>query len=49
MYDLRTLANGTPPDHYRVEYGETPHCGSGDDPFGTLEVRDGQLVYVPRT
>lgn len=49
VYDLRTLANGGSPDHYRVEYGEKPHCGSGDDPFGTLEVRDGQLVYVPRT
>ena len=49
VYDLRTLTRGTPPDHYRVEYGESPHCGSGDDPFGTLEVRDDQLVYVPRT
>ncbi|MYD99252.1 MAG: hypothetical protein F4X98_17950 [Gammaproteobacteria bacterium] len=49
VYDLRTLADGSPPDHYRVEYGENPHCGSGDDPFGTLEVRDGQLVYVPRS
>lgn len=37
------------PDHYRVEFGENPHCGSGEDPFGTLEVRDAQLVYVPRT
>ena len=49
VYDLRTLADGNPPDHYRVEYGENPHCGSGDDPFGALEVRDGQLVYVPRS
>ena len=49
VYDLRTLADGGSPDHYRVEYGENPHCGSGDDPFGTLEVRDEQLVYVPRT
>ena len=49
VYDLRTLADGTPPDHYQVEYGENPHCGSGDDPFGTLEVRDDRLVYVPRT
>lgn len=49
VYDLRTLADGNPPDHYRVEYGENPHCGSGDDPFGTLEVRNGQLVYVPRS
>ena len=49
VYDLRTLADGGSPDHYRVEYDENPHCGSGDDPFGTLEVRDGQLVYVPRT
>ncbi|MCY4059009.1 MAG: hypothetical protein OXG44_13490 [Gammaproteobacteria bacterium] len=49
VYDLRTLSDGNPPDHYLVEYGENPHCGSGDDPFGTLEVRDGQLVYVPRT
>jgi len=48
VYDLRTLADGRPPDHYQVEYGEDPHCGSGDDPFGTLEVRDKQLVYVPR-
>ena len=49
VYDLRTLADGTSPDHYQVEYGENSHCGSGDDPFGTLEVRDDQLVYVPRT
>lgn len=49
VYDLRTLADGTPPDHYRVEYGENPHCGSGHDPLGTLEVRDDRLVYVPRT
>lgn len=49
VYDLRTLSDGNPPDHYRVEYGENPHCGSGDDPFGTLEARDDQLVYVPRT
>lgn len=49
VYDLRTLADGGSPDHYQVEYDENPHCGSGDDPFGTLEIRDGQLVYVPRT
>ena len=49
VYDLRTLSDGNPPDHYRVEYGDNPHCGSGDDPFGTLQVRDDQLVYVPRT
>ena len=49
VYDLRALSDGNPPDHYRVEYGENPHCGSGDDPFGTLEARDDQLVYVPRT
>lgn len=49
VYDLRILAGGGSPDHYRVEYGESPHCGSGDDPFGTLEVRDEQLVYIPRT
>ena len=49
VYDLRTLADGAGPDHYRVEYGEDPHCGSGDDPFGTLEVRNDQLVYVPRS
>ena len=49
VYDLRTLANGNPPDHYRVEYGENPHCGSGDYPLGTLEVRDDRLVYVPRS
>ena len=48
VYDLRTLADGTPPDHYRVEYGENPHCGSSDDPFGMLEVRDDELVYIPR-
>ena len=49
VYDLRSLGDGGSPDHYRVEYRENPHCGSGDDPFGTLEVRDDQLVYVPRT
>ena len=49
VYDLRTLADGAGPDHYRVEYGQNPHCGSGDDPFGILEVRDEQLVYVPRS
>ena len=48
VFDLRALADGRP-DHYQVEYGEDPHCGSGDDPFGTLEVRDDRLVYVPRS
>ena len=47
VYDLRTLPDGRPPDHYQVEYGENPHCGSGDDPFGSLEVRDNELVFVP--
>lgn len=49
VYDLRTLVDGAPLRHYRVEYGENPHCGSGDDPLGTLEVRNDRLVYVPRT
>lgn len=44
--------DGGPPNHYQVESGVSPHvsahCGSGDDPFGKLEVRDDQLIYVPR-
>lgn len=48
VYDLRSLTDGGPITHYKIEYGEQPHCGSGDDPFGTLELRGNQLVYVPR-
>lgn len=48
VYDLRTLTDGGTPKHYRIEYVEEPHCGSGDGLFGTLEVRDDRLVYVPR-
>ncbi|MCY3841701.1 MAG: hypothetical protein OXH09_24165, partial [Gammaproteobacteria bacterium] len=48
VYDVRAIVDGGPPNHYQVETGESPHCGSGDDPFGRLEVRDGQLTYVPR-
>ena len=48
VYDIRTLVDGDPPNHYQVDSGENPHCGSGEDPFGKLEVRDDQLIYVPR-
>lgn len=48
VYDLRTLTDGGTPKHYKVEYVEEPHCGSGDGLFGTLEVRNDTLVYVPR-
>lgn len=48
VYDVRTLVDGGSPNHYQVESGDNPHCGSDDDPFGKLEVRDDQLTYVPR-
>lgn len=48
IYDLRTLTDGGTPKHYKIEYVDEPHCGSGDGLFGTLEVRDDRLVYVPR-
>ena len=48
VYDLRTLTDGGTPKHYKIEYVEEPHCGSGDGLFGTLEVRNDTLVYVPR-
>ncbi|MCY4058626.1 MAG: hypothetical protein OXG44_11555, partial [Gammaproteobacteria bacterium] len=48
VYDLRTLTAGGTPKHDRIEYVEEPHCGSGDGLFGILEVRDDELVYVPR-
>ena len=52
VYDVRTLVDGGPPNHYQVESGVGPqvsaHCGSGANPFGKLEVRDDQLIYVPR-
>ena len=48
VYDVRTLADGSAPNHYQVETRAHSYCGSGDDPFGKLEVRDGQLTYVPR-
>ena len=48
VYDLRTLTDGGTPKHYQIEYVEEPHCGSGDGLFGTLEVRNDTLVYVPR-
>ena len=49
VYDVRTLVDGGPPSHYQLETGENPHCGSGDDPFGKLEVRDDRLTYVPQS
>ncbi|MYD99503.1 MAG: hypothetical protein F4X98_19230 [Gammaproteobacteria bacterium] len=48
VYDIRALVDGDPPNHYQVVSGENPHCGSGEDPFGKLDVRDDQLIYVPR-
>ena len=48
VYGLRTLTDGGTPKHYKIQYVEEPHCGSGDGLFGTLEVRNDTLVYVPR-
>lgn len=48
VYDLRTLADGGPPKHSRIEYVDEPHCVSGDGIFGTLDVRDDELIYVPK-